>query len=117
MKSAILFGAFAAIAAGITVGIQVTFINRGGNIIGAFRTGVLTNLGSGIFSLLLIAITLIWRIQEWRNMPNATVGTLILAGGLGVLIVIGAAYAMSTVGVTAGLSSMILRPIAGIHNR
>lgn len=108
MKNILYLGIFAALATGILIGIQATFSSRGGQIIGATRTGVLTNLGSGIFALIFIAITLIWRTIEWRQLPGATVGMLLFSGGLGVLIVIGAAYSMGTVGVTAGMSSLIL---------
>ncbi len=108
MRSTVLVGIFAALATGIAIGIQATFSSRGGQIIGATRTGVLTNLGSGIFALIFIAITLIWRTVEWRQLPGATVSMLLFSGGLGVLIVIGAAYAMGTVGVTAGMASLIL---------
>ena len=108
MKNLIIFGVLAALFTGILIGVQATFSTRGAGIIGAVRTGVLTNLGSGIFGLLFIIITFIWRLQEWRNIPHATFTMLIFSGGLGVLIVIGAAYAMNTVGVTAGMSSLIL---------
>lgn len=64
MKNIIYLGVFAALATGIAIGIQGTFSSRGGQIIGATRTGVLTNLGSGIFALIFIAITLIWRTVE-----------------------------------------------------
>lgn len=108
MKNFIYLGVLIALATGVTIGIQATFSSRGGQIIGATRTGVLTNLGSGIFALIFIAITLIWRTVEWRHLPGATVAMLLCSGGLGVLIVIGAAFAMGTVGVTAGISSLIL---------
>ena len=108
MKNIILWGVLAALATGALIGIQATFSNRGGQIIGAIRTGVLTNLGSGIFAVLFIVITLVWRTLEWRGLPQPTVITLLFSGGLGVLIVIGAAYAMGSVGVTAGMASLIL---------
>lgn len=108
MKNFIYLGVLTALATGVAIGIQATFSSRGGQIIGATRTGVLTNLGSGIFATIFIAITLIWRTVEWRHLPGATIGMLLFSGGLGVLIVIGAAFAMGTVGVTAGMSSLIL---------
>jgi transporter family-2 protein len=108
MKNTLIFGIFAALATGMAIAVQATFSSRGGHILGPIRTGILTNLGSGIFATFFIIITLIWRTTEWRAMPNATVGMLIFSGGLGVLIVIGASYAMSTVGVTAGTASLIL---------
>lgn len=107
MKNAIFFGVFAALVTGMLIAIQATFSSRGGHIIGPIRTGVITNLGSGIFAIIFIIITLIWRTVEWRNLPNPTIGMLLFSGGLGVLIVIGASYAMSTVGVTAGTASLI----------
>ena len=108
MKNAIFFGVFVALATGMAIAVQATFSSRGGHIIGPIRTGVITNLGSGIFAIIFIAITLIWRTVEWRSMPNATIGMLLFSGGLGVLIVIGASFAMGTVGVTAGTASLIL---------
>ncbi|PKO18992.1 MAG: hypothetical protein CVU39_00130 [Chloroflexi bacterium HGW-Chloroflexi-10] len=108
MKNTILIGLLAALTTGVLIGVQATFSNRGGQIIGPIRTGVLTNLGSGIFALIFIAITLVWRTLEWRNLPQPTLTMLIFSGGLGVLIVIGAAFAMGTVGVTAGMASLIL---------
>jgi transporter family-2 protein len=107
MKNALVFGVFAALITGMLIAVQATFSSRGGHIIGPIRTGVITNLGSGIFAIIFIIITLIWRTVEWRNIPNPTIGMLLFSGGLGVLIVIGASYAMTTVGVTAGTASLI----------
>lgn len=108
MKNALLIGTFIAVLTGVLISTQATFSSRGGSIIGPIRTGIVTNLGSGLFALILIAITIIWRTLEWRSMPQATVGMLLFSGGLGILIVIGVSFAMQYTGVTAGTAAVLL---------
>lgn len=108
MKNALLIGTFIAVLTGVLISTQATFSSRGGSIIGPIRTGIVTNLGSGLFALIFIAITIIWRTLEWRSMPQATVGMLLFSGGLGILIVIGVSFAMQYTGVTAGTAAVLL---------
>ena len=89
MKNALLIGTLTALVTGILIATQATLSNRGGNIIGPIRTGILTNLGSGLFALVFILVTIIWHTLEWRNLPQTTVWMLLFSGGLGVLIVVG----------------------------
>ncbi len=108
MKNMLLIGALAAILTGILIGTQATLSNRGGSIIGPIRTSLLTNLGSGLFALVFILISLIWHTLEWRNLPQPTVWMLLFSGGLGILIVIGVAFSLRYVGVTAGAAAIIM---------
>lgn len=108
MKNAIIIGSFIAIVTGILITIQATFSGRGGNIIGPVRTGIITNLGSGLFAVLFLAISIIWHTLEWKSVPQATVGSLLFSGGLGILIVIGISFALQYTGVTAGTAAVIL---------
>ena len=61
MKNTILIGTLIAIMTGVLIATQATFSSRGGNIIGPIRTGILTNLGSGLFALIFILVTIAWR--------------------------------------------------------
>ncbi len=108
MKNTILIGTFIAIMTGVLIATQATFSSRGGNIIGPIRTGILTNLGSGLFALIFILVTIAWRTTEWRNLPQATIWTLLFSGGLGILIVIGVSFSLRYTGVTAGTAAIIL---------
>lgn len=108
MKNIILIGTLTALVTGILIATQATFSSRGGNIFGPIRTGILTNLGSGIFALAFMAITIIWHTQEWRNLPQPSVWTLLFSGGLGILIVIGVSFSLQHTGVTAGTAAIIL---------
>lgn len=108
MKNAILVGTLIAIITGVLIATQATFSSRGGNIIGPIRTGILTNLGSGLFALLFILVTIIWHTMEWHNLPQATTWTLLFSGGLGILIVIGVSFSLRYTGVTAGTAAIIL---------
>jgi transporter family-2 protein len=108
MKNVILLGTITAILTGVLIATQATFSSRGGHIIGPIRTGVLTNLGSGLFALIFILVTIVWRTTEWRNLPQATTGMLLFSGGLGILIVIGVSFSLRYTGVTAGTAALIL---------
>lgn len=108
MKNAILVGTLIAIITGVLIATQATFSSRGGNIIGPIRTGILTNLGSGLFALLFMLVTIFWHTMEWNNLPQATTWTLLFSGGLGILIVIGVSFSLRYTGVTAGTAAIIL---------
>ncbi len=108
MKNAILVGTLIAIMTGVLIATQATFSSRGGNIIGPIRTGILTNLGSGLFALLFMLVTIFWHTMEWHNLPQATTWTLLFSGGLGILIVIGVSFSLRYTGVTAGTAAIIL---------
>ena len=108
MKNALLFGTLTALITGVLIATQATLSSRGGSIIGPIRTGLLTNLGSGLFAIIFMLATIVWRTLEWRNLPQATVWTLLFSGGLGILIVIGVSFSLRYTGVTAGTAAIIL---------
>lgn len=108
MKSALLIGSITALVTGVLIATQATFSSRGGALIGPVRTGILTNLGSGLFAVVFLLITVVWRVVEWRNLPQPTVWMLLFSGGLGILIVIGVSYSLRYTGVTAGTAAIIL---------
>lgn len=108
MKNTLLIGTIIAILTGILITTQATFSGRGGSIIGPVRTGIITNLGSGLFALIFLVVTIVWHTLEWKSVPQATVGTLLFSGGLGILIVIGISFALQYTGVTAGTAAVIL---------
>ncbi|HSM25606.1 MAG TPA: DMT family transporter [Anaerolineaceae bacterium] len=108
MKNAILIGTLTAVITGILIATQATLSSRGGHIIGPVRTGILTNLGSGLFALIFMLVTIVWHTLEWRNLPTPTVWTLLFSGGLGILIVIGVSFSLRYTGVTAGTAAIIL---------
>lgn len=108
MKNALLFGTLTALITGVLIATQATLSSRGGSIIGPIRTGILTNLGSGLFAIIFMLVTIVWRMLEWRNLPQVTVWTLLFSGGLGILIVIGVSFSLRYTGVTAGTAAIIL---------
>lgn len=108
MKNSILMGISGALITGMIISIQATLSSRGGSIIGPIRTGLITNIGSGLFALLILGITLVWRVLEWRNLPAPTIGMLIFSGGLGILVVIGVSFSLRYTGVTAGSAALIM---------
>ena len=108
MKNALLIGTLTALITGVLIATQATLSSRGGSIIGPIRTGILTNLGSGLFAIIFMLVTIFWRTLEWRNLPQPTVWTLLFSGGLGILIVIGVSFSLQYTGVTAGTAAIIL---------
>jgi transporter family-2 protein len=108
MKQTIWIGVASALVTGIAIGVQATLSNRGGQAIGALRTTLISNLGSGIFAVLVAAILMALRLILWKDVPRPITIMLLLSGALGVFIVMGAAYSLRFTGVTAGIATIIL---------
>lgn len=109
MKNVLVVGAFSALATGMTIGIQAMFSSRIGGVIGPSRTGLLTNLFSGIVAgvLVLIAFSLTQAEQSWQ-IPGTTWIMLIVSGTLGILIITGVSFSLQRTGVTAGLAAILI---------
>jgi transporter family-2 protein len=110
----------AALGTGVAIAFQATLNGRVGAIIGPFRAGLLINALGG--SLAILAMAAWWCLAAGMGTPapgfagvvSAPVptarlfGWMAAAGLLGILVVVGVAFAVGTVGVTAGLAAVIL---------
>ena len=107
MKNTLLIGIFAAIATGSAIGLQASLGSRIGAAITPFRTGLWMNLAGGLIAGLLIVL---FRNQEQLNgsIPNTVVPLLIIAGGLGLVIIMGVSFSLARTGVAAGLAGLFL---------
>ena len=107
MKNTLLIGIFAAIATGSAIGLQASLGSRIGAVITPFRTGLWMNLAGGLIAGLLIVL---FRNQEQLNgsIPNTVVPLLIIAGGLGLVIIMGVSFSLARTGVAAGLAGLFL---------
>ncbi len=109
MKNVLVLGAFSALATGMAIGIQAAFSSRIGGVIGPSRTGLLTNLFSGVVAgaLLILVYSLTRAEQSWQ-IPGGTWVMLIISGALGILVITGVSFSLQRTGVTAGLAAILM---------
>jgi len=108
LRTAIIVGAFAALATGVAIGVQATLTSRVGGIIGNIRTGLLTNFLGGAIAGVVVLI-LFWRQGSgvWK-IPTTTIVMVAISGTLGILIITGLSFSLQRAGVAAGLATIIL---------
>ena len=104
----IIIGALAALGTGITIGTQAAISGRVGFMIGPMRTGLISNIFSGVSAgLITLVLVLLQGRGEWR-IPNLAVVLLAISGTIGILVVSGSAFAVPRIGVTASMATIIL---------
>ena len=112
MKNLIVIGGFTATATGLIIAVQSMCSNRAGELIGPINTGFWTNiLGGGLAGLLILGIGLI-RGFDSIKITSAAFNLTLLAGALGIFIIMGVAYSISIAGLSAGLAAIILGQMA-----
>ena len=108
MQKSLLPALFVALISGLAIGVQVTFNSAAGKVTGATLTGLLVNfLGGGAAGLLLVVIYFRQGNALFSPIRGSTLGMLVAAGLLGIVIIAGIAYALPKIGVAAGLSTII----------
>jgi transporter family-2 protein len=95
MKNTLLIGIVASIATGSAIGLQASLGSRIGAVITPLRTGLWMNLVGGLIAGLLIV-------------PSTVIPLLIVAGTLGVVIIMGVSFSLARTGVAAGLAGLFL---------
>jgi transporter family-2 protein len=108
LRTAIIVGAFGALATGVAIGVQATLTSRVGGIIGNIRTGLLTNFLGGAIAGAVVLI-LFWQQGSgaWK-IPTTAVVMVAVSGTLGILIITGLSFSLQRAGVAAGLATIIL---------
>ncbi|TVQ23967.1 MAG: hypothetical protein EA383_12355 [Spirochaetaceae bacterium] len=116
VNTRIITSVLAALITGIAIALQSSAGGRAGLAIGPIRTGLLINLAGGSTALLIIAVLWVsgnWPPQSafvpqggsiWTNVYLLT----LFGGWFGITIVSGVTFSVQGVGVTAGLSAIIL---------
>ena len=107
MKNAIFLGAVSALATGVLIGIQSFFSGHSGTAVGPFATGLWTNFLGGALAGILILITLTFFSNESIKISRPIIFVTFISGALGILIIMGIAFAISKAGVAAGLAGTI----------
>ena len=121
MNMKIVASVLIALGTGAAIAVQSSLNGRAGAVIGPIRTGLLVNaLGGSVALLVLTGLFLAFGVDFLGgSLPKKTgleggggIGQVILiagsAGLLGILIIVGISFAVQRVGVTAGLSAVIL---------
>jgi len=108
----IILGALSALVTGIAIGTQSTLGSRIGALIGNFRTGLWMNAIGGIIAGVLILLLFFVQGRNSLQVPSPALRMLVLAGGLGIVIVTGVAFSLQRTGVAAGLATIIFGQLA-----
>ncbi|MBI3159683.1 MAG: DMT family transporter [Chloroflexi bacterium] len=108
MKNLVLLGVLVAVGTGIMIGAQATLTTRGSTVVGPVKAGLMMAMGSGVVAALTAGLMFTLSREAAWDIPRLVQGMLFLAGAMGVAIVIGLAFALQQVGVTAGLASILL---------
>lgn len=108
MKTTFLLGVTGALITGILIGLQGTLTNRTGQLIGAYRTGLWTNILGGGCGLIILGFIGLFSKQIFSAIQPPAFILLLIAGALGVFIIMGVAYSFRYTGVLAGVATLIL---------
>lgn len=107
MSKMILFGLLGAVGSGLMIGMQSTIGSRTGFEIGPVRVGLVMNVLGGTVAVVFILLGVGGKELTW-DYVKPTLGLLLFAGLLGVLIVTGISFSLSRIGLVAGLATVIL---------
>ena len=119
MSIRIILAVLAALGTGTAIALQTTFVGRAGAVIGPIRTGLLVNATGGSIALIIILLTVLtgrlgitppgsFSLANSAVTPAQIMGWAAIAGLLGISIIVGISFSVQGVGVTAGLSAVIL---------
>jgi transporter family-2 protein len=113
MQRLILTSLIVALFSGLAIGVQSTLISVAGKNTGAMLTGLLVNALAGLASgLILFVVYFRQGNTTFSAIQAPTLGAIVVAGLLGIGIISGIAYALSKIGVAAGLSMIITGQMA-----
>jgi len=112
MKTAIILGGLGAFATGILISLQAYLSGRAGTLVGSIRTGLWTNmLGGALAALLIIALRMVGK-QAGSALPINAARMTLIAGALGIAIIMGISFSMEIAGLAAGSASVFLGQMA-----
>ncbi len=126
MSPRIFTAIVAALGTGTAIALQSTMNGRAGAVIGPIHTGLLVNaIGGAMAATLIACIAAVAALGSGAVSPVRLSGHEIqagrilswiaVAGALGILIIMGVAFSVQGVGVTAGLAAIIVAQlIAGL---
>ena len=108
LTNLVLLGVLGALITGIAIGVQSAYSSRIGSLIGDIKTGVLINAIGGMIAVLIFLTLLIVKGKGFWQLPGPSLGLLIIAGALGIVIITGVSFSLQKAGVAAGLATLIL---------
>ena len=115
----VILAVAAALATGTAIALQTTMNGRAGAVIGPIPTGILVNAVGGSMALVIVAMSVIagriglvseglLSLTGRTASAGSLLGWIAFAGFLGITIIVGISFSVQGVGVTAGLSAVIL---------
>ena len=111
LTNLILLGILSALFTGIAIGVQSTLSGRIGSLIGTFKTGVMMNIMGGTIGALIFVTLLIVKGKGFWQLPVPALVMLIIAGALGIMIVMGVSFSLQKTGAAAGLATIFIGQI------
>ena len=107
IKNAVLLGGLAALATGITIGMQSFLSGRAGTLIGPVNTGFWTNFLGGTLAGILILVLSKFASPEIGVITKPAFIITLVSGALGILIIMGISFSISRAGMAAGMAAVI----------
>ena len=107
MDDALLLALLVALGSGLAIGVQSNLTNLSGQSVGPVRTGLLLNLFGGLIALVILAGLTLNGSFAPREVPRGAILLTAAAGGIGILIISGVAYALPRTGLAVGFAAII----------
>lgn len=108
MPRTVILALAAAVLAGVAIGAQASINSSAGRLTGAVLAGLLVNfLGGAAAGVILLGLYLRQGSGTLTAVSAGMWGLLVVAGLLGIGIMIAGAYALPKIGVVAGLAALI----------
>lgn len=113
MQRTVILALAAAVVAGLAVGAQAAVTSSAGRQTGAVLAGLLVYvLGGAAAGVILLGLFLRQGAGAWASISAGTLGLTFGAGLLGIVLMVGSAYALPKIGVAAGLAALIASQMA-----
>ena len=109
MSFRIISAVAAAMLTGAAIAAQASLSGRVSTLIGSVRTGLLVNAAGGLIALVMVlGVTLAGALELREYGTGRILSWSAAAGFLGIIIIMGIAFSVQGVGVTAGLAAVIM---------
>lgn len=108
MLNANYFGMAVALACGLIIGLQTTFLTLAGRYVGPARASLVVNVAGGLLAGIIVLAAIAVQGREQWHIPRHALAVAVPAVILGFLTVMGVAFSFQRMGVAAGAATIFL---------